>query len=59
MENGITGQLISVTNSGTMTGTEKQAIDLRYMINTSATITNNGTIPPVRKEPSNWAITPL
>ena len=30
MENGITGQLISVTNSGTMTGTEKQAIDLRY-----------------------------
>ena len=40
MENGITGQLISVTNSGTMTGTEKQAIDLRYMINTSATITN-------------------
>ena len=46
MENGITGQLISVTNSGTMTGTEKQAIDLRYMINTSATITNNGSDIP-------------
>ena len=49
MENGITGQLISVTNSGTMTGTEKQAIDLRYMINTSATITNNGTISAGQK----------
>ena len=49
MENGITGQLISVTNSGTMTGTEKQAIDLRYMINTSATIANNGTISAGQK----------
>lgn len=49
MENGVTGQLISLTNSGTMTGTEKQAIDLRYMINTSATITNNGTISSGQK----------
>ncbi|MFR4415993.1 MAG: hypothetical protein ACLT8E_00520 [Akkermansia sp.] len=32
-----------------MTGTEKQAIDLRYMINTSATITNNGTISAGQK----------
>lgn len=49
MENAVTGQLISLTNSGTMTGTEKQAIDLRYMLRTSATITNNGTISASQK----------
>lgn len=49
MENAVTGQLISLTNSGTMTGTEKQAIDLRYMLQTSATITNNGTISASQK----------
>ncbi len=49
MENAVTGQLISLTNSGTMTGTEKQAIDLRYMHRTSATITNNGTISASQK----------
>lgn len=49
MENGVTGQLVSLTNSGTMTGTEKQAIDLRYMISTSAAITNNGIISAAHK----------
>lgn len=49
MENGVTGQLVSLTNSGTMTGMEKQAIDLRYMINTSAAITNNGVISSAQK----------
>lgn len=49
MEDGVAGQLISLTNSGIMTGTEKQAIDLRYMLHTSATITNNGTISAGQK----------
>ena len=49
MENGVTGELIRLNNAGTMTGTEKQAIDLRYMISTSATITNTGTISSTLK----------
>lgn len=44
MENGITGELIRLNNAGTMTGTENQAIDLRFMLTSSATITNTGTI---------------
>lgn len=49
MEKGVTGELIRLNNAGTMTGTGNQAIDLRYMINTAATITNTGAISASQK----------